>query len=241
MIRLEVVQGKAKERAFESEEERITIGRAPGATFRLQDYHLSGEHGLIFQEGDQYIYRDLRSTNGSMLLRGSKRLLLDGGDRWESTLRDGDRLLLGDAASPVILLCKVVQRAEPSEEAHRIIAKRSLLDLPQVAGEVDKGPELTTLYSAIKNLGRRLELTDTLEAVAAGVFEVVPRATHVSILLCEGKDEERFGRVKGIPCPARSPSRGPARTAAPPEPANSDRAGRASGCPPGSQLVRPWR
>jgi len=192
MIRLEIVQGEDEGRVLEADEERITIGRAPNATFRLDDYHLSGEHGLIFREGDQYIYRDLRSTNGTMLLRGAKRVLLDGSDRWESTLRDGDRLLLGDAASPVIIQLTLVESTGRSKDTQRIIAQRSLEELSAVAGEVEQGPELNNVYQAVKGLGQRLDLMATLEAVARGALDLVPRVTHVAISLREGKDEDRF-------------------------------------------------
>jgi Nif-specific regulatory protein len=190
MIRLEVIQGQSKGRVFESGEERITIGRAPSATIALPDYHLSGEHGLLFREGDAFVYRDLRSTNGSMLLRGQKRILLDGSDHWEAAVQDGDRLLLGDATSPVILLVKIVEASETEEQ--RIIATRSLAELESVAGKVEKGPEVSALYAAIKHLGGRLDLSETLEAVARAALELVPRATHVSISLSEEKDESRF-------------------------------------------------
>ena len=43
----------------------------------ISDYHLSGEHGQIFRENDQYIYRDLRSTNGSRLRRGEELTVLE--------------------------------------------------------------------------------------------------------------------------------------------------------------------
>jgi Nif-specific regulatory protein len=190
MIRLEVIQGQTKGRVFEHAEDKISIGRSPAATIQLPDYHLSGEHGLVFQDGDAYVYRDLRSTNGSMLLRGQKRVLLDGSDRWETALEDGDRLLLGDATSPVILLVKIYDSAV--EEQQRIIATRSLAELEAVAGKVEKGPEVSALYTAIKHLGGRLDLAETLEAVARAVLELVPRATHISISLSEDKDEARF-------------------------------------------------
>jgi len=177
MIRLEIVQGQERGRVFDCVEERVTIGRAPGQAVQLPDYHLSAEHGLIFREGDRYVYRDLRSTNGSMLIRGQKRVLLDGSDRWEASIEDGDRLLLGDVTSPVILLCKVQELALAAEEGHRIIATRSLEDLPEVARELEKGPDVSALYTAIKLLGGRLELKEILESVARGAFDLVPRAS----------------------------------------------------------------
>src|SRR5678809_1471015 len=40
-------------------------------TIVLTDYHLSGEHGQIVREAGGYVYRDLRSTNGSAIERGA--------------------------------------------------------------------------------------------------------------------------------------------------------------------------
>lgn len=193
MIHLEIIQGQEKGRTFSCNQSSIAIGRSPEVAVHLSDYHLSGEHGMIFWEGDQYIYRDLRSTNGSMLLRGSKRFLIDGGERWEIGIENGDRLLLGDASSPVILLCKVEHPSTAaSEEKQRILALRPLSELPQVAGKIEQGPDVTALYSALKVMGSRLDFTETLEAVAKAVFTLIPQATHLSIFLAEEKDETRF-------------------------------------------------
>src|SRR5262245_39628196 len=93
MITLEVLQGEQTGRVYELDAAAITIGRAPGNQVVLADYHLSGEHGQIFREDDQYIYRDLRSTNGSRIRRAGADVPLDGN---EAPLRDGDQILLGD-------------------------------------------------------------------------------------------------------------------------------------------------
>jgi Nif-specific regulatory protein len=110
MITLEVIAGQSKGSTFELDAPVLGIGRAPTNHVVLADYHLSGEHGQIFREDDRYIYRDLRSTNGSRILRGDLELILDGpagSGRWEAPLSDGDRLVLGNPAEPVILHCRV--------------------------------------------------------------------------------------------------------------------------------------
>ncbi|PID38793.1 MAG: sigma-54-dependent Fis family transcriptional regulator [Proteobacteria bacterium] len=191
MIRLEVVQGQDKGMTFETEEPQVLIGRADNASFLLSDSHLSGEHGLIFRDQDHYVYRDLRSTNGSMLLRGQKRVLLDGSDRWETTLRDGDRLLLGDATSPVIVLCKL-QLETGEEKEPKLIARREREDLDAVADKVEQSPDMPGLHRAFKAFGNGLELEGVLDAVATAVFELISRATHLSILLADGEEKERF-------------------------------------------------
>src|SRR5262245_3408713 len=110
MITLEVIAGQSTGSIFELDSAVASIGRAPTNQVVLPDYHLSGEHGQIFREDDRYIYRDLRSTNGSRIVRGGQELVLDGpagSGRWEAALEDGDKLVLGDPAEPVVLACRV--------------------------------------------------------------------------------------------------------------------------------------
>ena len=78
MIVLEILEGSSRGSVFKFEDGTVTLGRADTNSLVLRDYHLSGQHGQIFLEGDQFIYRDLRSTNGSRLLRDGEELVLDG-------------------------------------------------------------------------------------------------------------------------------------------------------------------
>jgi Nif-specific regulatory protein len=196
VITLTVVQGEARGRVFELGQSAIVIGRAQEATIALGDYHLSHEHGQILLEDERYIYRDLRSTNGSMVLRGAERIVLSA-DRSEVVLRDGDRLLLGDPAQPVILACRVPESdggPPPDDPNERVIAQRPRAALEEVAGRVELDPASTqALYRAVKQIGGRLELEEVLDAVADAVFTLLPRATHVVIQL--GEDETRFTTV----------------------------------------------
>jgi predicted component of type VI protein secretion system len=95
-------------------EASLTIGRAPQNHLILPDAHLSSEHGQIFREGETYIYKDLRSTNGSRLLRRDGSLLfVDATHSFEVTLQDGDQLLLGDPVEPVVISCRLPGGAAP--------------------------------------------------------------------------------------------------------------------------------
>lgn len=199
MIRLEVLEGVDLGRVVESTGDQLVIGRATQAGFQLNDVHLSSEHGVVFYENGQYVYRDLHSTNGSMVLRGETRTVLDGSNRWESPLSDGDRLLLGDANTPVVLLCSVHDEQRKRRPSERIIATRGLNELKAVTSRLEQGPEVSALYRALKMVGGRLELDEVLDAVAAAVFELAPKATHLSILLRDGQSRDRF-----VPMLARS-------------------------------------
>jgi hypothetical protein len=90
LIVLRIVEGTARGRVFELDEPVIGLGRAETNNVAMPDYHLSGEHGQIFAEGDHYVYRDLRSTNGSAVQRGEQMYPIDAACGWEITLHDGD-------------------------------------------------------------------------------------------------------------------------------------------------------
>jgi len=180
---------------LELDQPTFTLGRAPTNAIVLADYHLSGEHGQIFCEADQYIYRDLRSTNGSALRRGQREIPLDSGVSYEITLRNGDQLALGDPRDPVLIEIGLDETppVHGAEAGERLIASRSIIDLPAVTHRVEHDPETALrIYKALQPLSSRLDMTDTLDAVVAAAFELVPRATHVAVLLRAEGDEDRF-------------------------------------------------
>src|SRR6185503_13562763 len=108
------------------------------------------------------------------------------------TVHDGDRLLLGDPKAPVTLAVRFrASAAAPREE--KILAARPITELGAVEGKVQADPVgALALYQASKRIGGRLDLADTLEAVAAAVIEMIPRATHVVLFWRTEGDDERF-------------------------------------------------
>ncbi|RMH39884.1 MAG: FHA domain-containing protein [Deltaproteobacteria bacterium] len=194
MITLKIVQGSARGKVFETDRPAITIGRADTNTVVLPDYHLSGEHGQIFCEADHYIYRDLRSTNGSVLRRDGRAIAIDATTGYEITLRDGDQLALGDPRDPVVIEVSLATAApEQAEAAERFIASRSIVDLPAVTDRVEHDPKTALrIYKALAPLSSRLDLSEVLDAIVVAAFDLIERATHVSILLRSDTDEDRY-------------------------------------------------
>jgi Nif-specific regulatory protein len=208
MITLEVLTGEKAGSIFrELDAPVLTIGRAPTNQVILSDYHLSGEHGQIFREDDRYIYRDLRSTNGSRIFRGTDEVTLDG-EHFEAPLLDGDELRLGNPAEPVVLKCRVKIEEDARYAKQEVIAKRELSELPEVQGKLERDPlRAAGLYNVAKKLGSRgLELNAVFEGLAEAIFEQVPRATHLAIDLADEKDGRLntvFSRAKGQPASGR--------------------------------------
>ncbi|MGE5186975.1 MAG: sigma 54-interacting transcriptional regulator [Acidobacteriota bacterium] len=192
MIVLEILKGTGEPRVHRIAGPNATIGRSPASTVVLGDYHLSGDHAQITLIGDHYVFRDLRSTNGSAIERDGQRLAVDATNRWELALADGDVLLLGNRNDPVRIAVRIGEEVE-EELGDRLVASRSIMDLPLVADQIDASPaDAVRVYKALQPLGARLEPSEVIEAVVNATFELLPRATHVGILLRSESDKDRF-------------------------------------------------
>jgi Nif-specific regulatory protein len=210
LIVLEILAGTAEQRLFRVTGATVTIGRSPASTLVITDYHLSGDHAQITLIGEHYVFRDLRSTNGSAIEREGRRIPIDASARWEMALADGDTLLLGNRNDPVRVSVRIGDEVD-DDLGDRLIASRSIMDLPQVADQLDNEPaEALRVYKALHPLGARLEQGEVIEAVVAATFELLPRATHVAVLLRSESDKDRFAlAVSRQRANASTPAAGP--------------------------------
>lgn len=195
MITLQVLSGSTQGATHTLDDAVISVGRAPTNRVVLPDYHLSGEHAQIFVEGDQYIFRDLRSTNGSAIRRNGKTIAVDASRDWELVLRGGDEILFGDAKEPVVVRVELAPSHDAATErlADRLIASRSIIDLAAVTHQIEHDPaSAVRVYKVLQRFGSRLEMGATLDAIAGATFELLPRATHLSILLRSDVDKDRY-------------------------------------------------
>ena len=182
----------------------MTIGRSPASTVVITDFHLSGDHAQITLVGEHYVLRDLRSTNGSAVERDGRRIAVDASARWEIALLDGDVLLLGNPHDPVRVAVRIGEENE-EELGDRLIASRSIMDLPAATAQLEVSPaDALRVYKALQPLGARLEPGEVIEACVNATFELLPRATHVAILLRSDTDKDRFALAVSRSSPARS-------------------------------------
>jgi Nif-specific regulatory protein len=197
LLILEIASGASAGRAYELDRAahpQVTLGRADTNAVVLSDYHLSGEHGQLFYEDDDVIFRDLRSTNGSAVQRGERRIPVDATCRHEITIHDGDQLLLGDPKAPVVVNVRLRGQPRADVSSERVLAQRTIEDLRQVADKVERDPrDAVALFQAGSHLVERLDnVAGTLDAVIDAVLQILPRATHVAILWRSEGDAERF-------------------------------------------------
>jgi len=188
MFRLELVTGAEAGRTVLCEGPSLSIGRAPENDLALRDAHISSYHGQIQLSADGYIYEDRRSTNGSCIVRGTERLPVDESRNFRVALVDGDQILLGPPSSPVVIGFQVVE----SEETTQVVAVARVRDLGEFRGRVERQPDqVARLYRVLQELSWELDLDAVLRATARAVFSLLPRATHLVVVL--GDDDERGG------------------------------------------------
>lgn len=170
MIRL-VVQLPSQVSPLEWERPSLSIGRAPNNDLVFPADNVSSMHGQITLAGAGYVYRDLRSTNGTVLIRGEKRYLLKG-EASEMALAAGDRICLASLDHEILVEAIEAACDEDDEACESTIiaeeAHRSAADL-----ERDLGDDSSALRSAV-------ELARELHGVAA-VHEVAELACRAAL------------------------------------------------------------
>lgn len=149
-VRLRVKAGPSLGKEFKKQLKKITIGRTKASSFQIKDHSVSEKHAEIWYDQDQWLVKDLGSSNGTTL-NGDQ--VTDKGRR----LRDGDMLRIGtDTVVAVELhhLAKPEKQQEVQEgrsvpsgtspqleaSSARPQAKAQRLSLKRKTYHEDKGP-----------------------------------------------------------------------------------------------------
>ncbi len=194
MIRVEVKQGDGPGRVVSSNAEPLRFGRGPGNDLVLETAHVSSDHARVVWSGERWIFQDLRSTNGSALVRGDVRTPVDDSIGRQITLEDGDHIELGSQDAAVMLLVGIREVADDA----RVVATRSIDDLRPAVAAMEKRPSLLrSVYEAAASIGAATELDEVLRRVGDSVLGLVDKATHVTIALRDDDEPD-----SGVPSTA---------------------------------------
>jgi transcriptional regulator with GAF, ATPase, and Fis domain len=185
MIRLLVTCGQLTGKSVESVEDNMRIGRAADSDLSLPDDHVSSDHARIVYEGERYTLKDLRSTNGTALVHGGVRVALDEANGREAALDDGDEIELGSGERLVRLKVSVI----PDEEDARVLAVRRVDEIEPATTTFEKDGRLRMIYEAQRKVGAAEDLVLVLTAISDATFELVPKATHVTLILREDDED----------------------------------------------------
>jgi transcriptional regulator with GAF, ATPase, and Fis domain len=180
MLRLVIRSGKSQGRTFDAVGEVVRIGRAPGNDLVLEDVQVSAEHARITCGPAAPVLEDLRSTNGTALVRRGARIVLGEGGGFKAALETDDVVELG--AGDAITAIGIT--VDDDHDDAQIVAVRKIEDVGRITAGIEQNPRsLSALYRAEKRIGASTSLEETLIAVADAVLSLVPNATHVTLVL----------------------------------------------------------
>lgn len=196
----------------------IRIGRHRSNDIVVSNATVSSYHGEIQTTPAGVIYQDLRSTNGSLVRRGSA-LLRIAGEQRRIALADGDELLFRDQTNPLVLRIRIVdpvatlnEQAEDIESTLDIAESLSAIEL-KVLSEIGQDAERSVLLALhrFSNLatGER-DLQRLFEYFAGSVLEVVAKAERLTVYMrdAEGDDfSPTYARDRSGQAPPESLSR----------------------------------
>ncbi|MCK6590263.1 MAG: sigma 54-interacting transcriptional regulator [Polyangiaceae bacterium] len=184
MLILTVTRGTKAGQAFELPSEIVSIGRSPANHIVLDDSHVSGEHARILQTEGKVTLHDLRSTNGTTLVRRGERCKLSP-EQSSIDLETGDVIELGTGDAVAALQVTLSEE----QDRTRFVSMRRLEELAPAAEKIERDPNaLKNLYAVQKRIGGATDLERVLVEVADAVFQLVPAATHVTVVL---RDDEQ--------------------------------------------------
>jgi len=210
MLLLEVTQGLAAGSTFELTAEVVRIGRAPGNDVVLEDMHVSGEHLRLVLQPGHVVVTDLRSTNGTHLVRAGERTRLTG-DASAVDLETGDVIELGTGDGVTSMRVTI---SDDADAAH-IVSMRRLDEVEPAAAKFERDPNaLSTLYTAQKRILAATDLDQVLIEVADAVLFLVPGATHVTLVLRD--DDQGSDHTAAAFVPVMTRVRLPSGTSGPP-------------------------
>lgn len=175
----------------------VTIGRSASNLLVVRDARISSVHGEIVRRGPEFFYRDLGSTNGSMVRSEGETVVVDGTRVREMRVGDGDALLLGDRNDPVALLVYVDVATEGAEEGRTIVARRSVESVDVLGTQVVDNPlasrqTLSRLFGFYGDLCHVRSARSLSEATAAFALGLLSKNLFAAVFTA---DEDGFKRT----------------------------------------------
>ncbi|MDQ3438720.1 MAG: ATP-binding protein [Planctomycetota bacterium] len=197
MLTLLILQGPDKGRRFELPDAPALVGR-DSRQLPLTDNTVSRRHAELIPGADNWILRDLGSSNGTYIngtrvtnryvlklgdqIRVGRTLMVFGAQPGISRARGGDVALSGEEAGMEASIMQTV----PSNDDSMVLA------VPEPAAAAMTNLKL--LYQVSASLGSSFDADNVLEVVMDLVFEHV-KADHGMILLIDERSDELIPKI----------------------------------------------
>jgi len=193
-LHLTVISGPDAGQTSRFDRGRVRIGRDPENDFALKDRYVSNQHGEFRRVSDGFVYEDLDSRHGSLVLVDDVSVRLHGGEGARPVRLTGDgEIQVGSTVLRVMV--ELPQHESPmtfarasdfkeragSDERYIMATQTSLEALSRRF--TGKDPRLEILFKLAGTLNSLNRLEAVVDLIVEATFEVFPAANLFSISL----------------------------------------------------------
>ncbi len=195
VLTVTVASGPDKGKTVRFDQARVSLGRDVRNDFILSDSFVSSSHGEFYRSDNGFVYQDLGSLHGTILLVGEGKSGVEKNKVDKVPFHRDGTMRVG--ASDLVVKVDRVYRSERESGASRIMLTKDdgnelmAAQDPAVAlakNMADKGPRLDILFDLASKLNGISHLDQILDLIANAAFEAFPTASLFSISLVKGED-----------------------------------------------------
>lgn len=195
MLSVTVFDDSDSGKIFRFSKDRVSIGRSGRNDLSLSNSHISSNHGEIRKSKGTYRYKDLGSTNGSMIRRKGKEIYLSARTLSEYPLVDGDEIVLGAQGDLVVIKLNI--ETLPDEERPVPLGESTIVKVLPLR-QMDRWSEavlkdsraIDELYRFIRLIQPADRVEDVYKVTSEAVLEIFDKASHVMILRSDPEADE---------------------------------------------------
>jgi len=185
VITLEVRAGGAAGQVFRVEGDDARIGSDASCEVSLPDAAVAPQHARLLAASSGLLLEDLGAAGETARLRGGERAAASADNGFRLTLKAGDLIELGRGEQAAVLA--VVSTGEQEGDGAKVVALRRIDDLG--TQRTQAADRLGGIFEAQRRIGVARGLDGVLAAVADAALDLVPGATHATLVLRDSSDE----------------------------------------------------
>ncbi|MCC6215420.1 MAG: sigma 54-interacting transcriptional regulator [Polyangiaceae bacterium] len=180
-FRIEILTGEQAGTVVELDSDRVRIGSARSADVALAAPLVSEHHALLVVGGEGATLHDTASAHGTAIVRDGATLAVDPTREGGVPLLAGDEIVLaGGPPSGARLRVQVA----PIEDRTAVLGFTPLGELTAAPRGSDRAGELLRVIGSVqRDIALAEGLDGVVAAVASAALELVPRATHATVVL----------------------------------------------------------
>ena len=191
MIHIMVCSGSQAGQRFEFDQDIVRIGRAPGNDLVLADAHVSANHLRIVREPLRTVVEDLHSTRGTAVVTPAGRCKLEESSGLVAEAAGIFTIELGSDSDVTSLKVQL-----PEEDDARVVSMRRIDEIAPAGEGIERDPNaLRNLYAVQKRVGAAGDLDEVIQAIGDGALQLIPRATHVTVILRDDDTRDALAYV----------------------------------------------